>query len=53
MAKRELAENEKLSVDVIIQELCGYSIDEAEMILKVVASRIRECAIIEEESTNG
>lgn len=53
MAKRELTDSEQNSVDAIIQELCGYSIDEAEMILKIVAARIRECAIIEEASTNG
>lgn len=53
MAKRELDDNEKASVDIIIQELCGYSIDEAEMILKDVAAHIRECAIIEEGDRNG
>lgn len=53
MAKRELTDNEQDSVDAIIAELCGYSIDEAEMILKIVAARIRECAIIEEASKDG
>lgn len=53
MAKRELTDSEQASVANIMQELCGYSIDEAEMILKAVAARIRECAIIEEASSDG
>lgn len=53
MAKNELVESEKISVDAILSELCGYSIDEAERILKAVAAQIRKCAIIEEASSNG
>lgn len=53
MAKREFTDSEQDSVDEIIEELCGYSIDEAEAILKAVAVRIRQCAIIEEADNNG
>ena len=48
-AKRELNDNETASVKAIVFELCGYSIDEAEFILKTVAAQIRQCAIIEDK----
>ena len=51
--KRELSENESQSVKAIFNELCGYSIEEAEFILKNVAAQIRERAIIEEVDDNG
>ena len=46
--KRELTDAQEKSIDTIVKELCGYSIDEAEIILKAVAAKIRECAVIEE-----
>lgn len=47
MAKRELSEDEETSVKNIFKELAGYTIEEAETILKAVAAKIRESAIIE------
>ena len=46
--KRELTESQEKSIKAIVKELCGYSIDEVEMIMKAVATKIRECAVIEE-----
>lgn len=51
--KRELSENETQSVKAIIHELCGYSIEEAELILKNVAAQIRAFAVIEEGEDCG
>lgn len=53
MAKRELSVDEEISVKNIIKELCGYSVEEADFILKNVAAQIRECAIIEEAKDLG
>lgn len=47
MAKRELTETEQASVANIIKELCGYSVEEAEFILRTVAAKIKEYAVIE------
>lgn len=46
--KRELPDGAEASVETILRELCGYSILEADLILKEVAAKIREYAIIEE-----
>lgn len=46
--KRELTDAQENTIKMIVRELCGYSIDEAEMIMKAVAAKIRESAIIEE-----
>lgn len=49
MAKRELSEDEETSVKTIMKELTGYSVEEAETIIKTVAAKIKECAIVEGE----
>ena len=46
--KRELTPDEEASVVRIIKELCGYSVEQAEAILKVVGGELKERAIIEE-----
>lgn len=44
---RELSEDEETSVKNIIDELAGYTVEEAETIIKTVAAKIKECAIVE------
>ena len=47
--KRELSVDEESSVKVIMKELSGYTVEEAEAIIKTVAAKIKECAVVEGE----
>lgn len=47
--KRELSADEETSVKNIINELSGYTVEEAETIIKIVTAKIKECAVIEGE----
>lgn len=51
MAKkmRELSVDEETSVKSIMKELAGYTVEEAETIIRTVAAKIKECAIVEGE----
>lgn len=46
---RELNGDEETSVQNIIKELAGYTVEQAETIIKTVAAKIKECAIVEGE----
>lgn len=47
MAKHELTDDEQKSIQAIFDELAGYTVEQAEAILKAVASQIKERAVIE------
>ena len=47
--KRELNEDQENSIKNIMKELAGYTVEEAETIIKTVAAKIKEYAIIEGE----
>lgn len=47
MAKREITEDEQQSIKAIFDELAGYTVEQAEAILKAVAAQIKERAVIE------
>lgn len=46
---RELSVDEETSVKEIMKELAGYTVEQAETIIKTVAAKIKECAIVEGE----
>lgn len=46
---RELSVDEETSVKEIMKELAGYTVEEAEIIIRTVAAKIKECAIVEGE----
>ena len=45
--KRELTDDEQKSMEAIFEELAGYTVEQAEKILKAVAAQIKERAVIE------
>lgn len=47
MAKHEFTNDEQKSIQAIFDELAGYTVEQAEAILKAVASQIKERAVIE------
>lgn len=47
MAKRDLNTEEQESVSKILETLAGYNVEQAEAILREVASQLKERAVIE------
>lgn len=47
MPKRELSADESKTVSEILKSLAGYTVEQAEAILKQVASELKERAVIE------
>lgn len=47
MAKVELTDDEETTAEDILKTLAGYTVKQAEAILKEVAARLKERAVIE------
>lgn len=48
MAKRDLTVDEEVSANEILKTLCGYTVEQAEAILKFVGGQLKERAVIRE-----
>lgn len=47
MAKREISEDEYEAIEGILKTLAGFTVEQAEIILKVVAAELKTKAVIE------